>query len=67
MKMRRRNKKHTSFQPDKKTVQVAVDEYLKDGGKITKIEYTSKSYKQFVAQKEMGSLVDEYLRGESYF
>ncbi len=67
MRNRRRSKKRTSFQPDSKTVRNAVDQYLKDGGKISKMQYTTKSYKEFVAQKEMASLVDDYLRGENYF
>lgn len=64
---RKKSKKFSSFQPNRTTVSNAVEEFLKNGGKITKVESISDSYKDFTAQKESPAVVDAYLMGENFF
>ncbi|MBT4288176.1 MAG: hypothetical protein HOD92_12645 [Deltaproteobacteria bacterium] len=63
----RRSKKFSSFQPNRITVSSAVDEFLKNGGKITKVDSISDSFKEFTAQKELPAVVDAFLMGENVF
>jgi hypothetical protein len=66
-KGRRKSKKFSSFQPNRSTVSNAVEEFLNNGGKITKVESVSGSFKEFTAQKELPAVVDAYLMGENFF
>ncbi len=60
---RRFNKKSVIFNPNRNYVQNAVEEFLDNGGKITKIELDESSYKDFMALKDAIS-VDRFLAGE---
>jgi len=49
--------------PTRKLIKSAVDEYLRSGGKITKIE-TNRDYADIIAVKGLCLESDEYLVGE---
>ncbi len=58
---RRRRKKTAVKQLNRESIQDAVDEYLKKGGKITRIESVSGTLEQIEAKKEKGLLFEDYL------
>jgi hypothetical protein len=59
-KGRRSKKKSVPFNPNRKYLNSAIDEYLKNGGKITKIEMDEEAYQAFIRMKETAA--DEFLR-----
>ena len=63
----RRGKEFTKNPMDHQTIQKAVDAFLQKGGKITRIDDISTSYKNFVSIKESAVTVDEYLMGQNFF
>ena len=58
---RRSKKKSVSFNPNRKYINSAVDEYLKNGGKITRIEIDDEAYQAFIKMRDAAA--DEFLRG----
>ncbi len=58
---RRGRRKIVSFNPSHDFISDSVEEYLKQGGKITRIERVKTSYENFVAMKEAHSSVDDFL------
>ena len=57
----RRAKKSVSFNPNRKFINNAVDEFLKKGGKITKIEMDEEAYQAFIRMRDAAA--DDFLRG----
>ena len=57
----RKAKKRTSFNPNREYVQDAVNEFLKDGGTITKIEMDEKAYQAFIKLRDAAA--DDFLNG----
>lgn len=60
---RQSRKKDIKFKPTSDFLKKAVDEYLKNGGRITIIELDEKSYRDFIITNENPSAVDEFLSG----
>jgi hypothetical protein len=58
-----KKKKSVSFTPSRSDVQAAVDEYLKSGGKITKLEASDLDYEEFMRQKEAYSSINDFFLG----
>ena len=50
-----------SFDPNHVYVEKSVEEYLKQGGKITRIERVNGSYQSFVSITESNCSADEFL------
>lgn len=57
----RKSKKSISFNPNRNYINDAVEEYLKQGGKIKKIEMDEEAYKAFVKMRDAAA--DDFLRG----
>ncbi|MDH5559349.1 MAG: hypothetical protein OEY59_00675 [Deltaproteobacteria bacterium] len=57
----RRRKKSTSFNPSKEYVNKAIEDYLKKGGKITKIVDLSDNLNEFISAPDVKSPADEFL------
>jgi LAS superfamily LD-carboxypeptidase LdcB len=60
-KGRRSKKKSVSFNPNRNYINTATDEFLKNGGKITRIEMDEDAYQAFIKMREAAA--DEFLRG----
>lgn len=60
---RRFKKGLVKFKPSSEFLQQAVNEYLANGGKITKLVFDEKSFKDFIATNESPTAVDEFLNG----
>jgi hypothetical protein len=58
-----KKRKSAAFKPTHSYVQGAVDEYLKKGGKITKLEVSDLNYDVFMERKEAYSAVNDFLLG----
>ncbi len=58
---KRRRKNSASFEPNRIFVKSAIDEYLKKGGKITKIVVDENSFKDFLSLNEHPNAADEFL------
>lgn len=58
---RRGRRRSVSFNPNHSYVQKSVDEYLKNGGKITRIERINGNYESFVSASETNGSADEFL------
>ncbi len=58
-----KKRKSVSFQPTRNDIQAAVDEYLKKGGKITKLEANDVNYEDFMRQKESYSAINDFFLG----
>ncbi|MBU3917252.1 hypothetical protein KKA14_17090 [bacterium] len=56
---RHAKKRRLSFDPDHGDVETAVEEFLKKGGTITKIELDEKAYQAFVKMRDTG--IDDFL------
>lgn len=56
----RRRKKPVTI--NRELVEIAVDEYLKNGGKITKVDQIERSIKELLAVSEPVADIDEFLR-----
>ncbi len=56
---RKPKKRRLSFNPDHRDVETAVEEYLKKGGTIKKIELDENAYQAFVKMRDTG--VDDFL------
>jgi len=56
-------KKSVSFKPNRDFLQKAISEYLEKGGKITKLEFDEKAYKNFISRPEAPTAVDDFLAG----
>jgi hypothetical protein len=62
---RRRRKKPASFNPSHNYVSKSVEEYLKQGGKITRIEKVDGEYQQSILNDiNYYAGADEYLLGK---
>lgn len=55
--------KHVNFNPNRAYVDRAVSAYLKNGGKITKIELDETTYKKWMNGNEPPSEIDDFLNG----
>ena len=60
---RRSMRKSVKFKPSHDFLSKAVNEYLAEGGTITKLEFDEKSFKNFIASSESPIAVDEFLNG----
>lgn len=61
--VKRRRKKSPSFDPNREYVQNAVEEFLKNGGKIKKLVLDDKSYENFMGLRSDGlQEVEEFLK-----
>ncbi|MCW8965834.1 MAG: hypothetical protein OQK82_03980 [Candidatus Pacearchaeota archaeon] len=61
MSLRRgRKSKSVSFNPSRNDVRQAVEDYLKNGGTIEKIEIDEKSYKEFIKMRDAAA--DDFLK-----
>lgn len=58
---RRGRRKSVSFNPNHNYVEQSVDDYLKKGGKITRIERINGSYQSFVSVTETNNSADDFL------
>lgn len=59
-----RRRKKSNFNPSHEQVQVAMGEYFKNGGKLTKIESLKSSYLDFMAGKSAVGTADDFLLGQ---
>ncbi|MCG8338232.1 MAG: hypothetical protein MJE63_27315 [Proteobacteria bacterium] len=57
----RRAKKSVSFNPSHNYVKSAVEDYLKNGGTIKKIEMDEDAYKAFIKMRDAAA--DDFLKG----
>ena len=57
----RRAKKSVSFNPNRNFVKSAVEDFLKNGGTIKKIEIDEEAYKAFIKIRDAAA--DDFLRG----
>ncbi len=62
-KKRVSRKKSVNFKPSSTVIKGAMEEYLKSGGKITKLE-PSRDYADIMKVKSASSEADEFLNGE---
>ncbi len=58
---RRGRRRTVSFNPTHNYIEKSVEEYMKDGGKITRIERVNGSYQNFVAMADAQSSADDFL------
>jgi len=58
---RRGRRKSVSFNPNHQYVEQSVDDYIKNGGRITRIERVNGSFQSFDAAPEVNGSVDEFL------
>lgn len=58
---RRGRRRTVSFNPSHSYIEKSVEEYMKDGGKITRIERVNGSYQNFVAMADTQSSADDFL------
>ena len=61
--IRRHRKRSVKFKPTRDFIREAVFYYLSHGGKITKLEFDEKSFKNFIAGSDSPIAVDEFLKG----
>ncbi len=59
--VRRRKKGEAKFKPNRDFISNAVNTFLINGGKITRVEVDEKSFNNFMAGTESPSSVDEFL------
>ena len=57
----RRSKKSVSFNPNSNYVKSAVDDFLKNGGTIKKIEIDEEAYSEFIKMRDAAA--DDFLKG----
>ena len=57
-------KKEKPIEPTREQLRKAFDEYIKNGGKITKLEYDPSRYQEYSAAPDHNDNVDHFLRGE---
>ncbi len=62
-KRSRRSKKSTSFQPNEDFIRQATEDFIKQGGKITRIVDVREQYEDFLAYREASNPADEFLLG----
>lgn len=55
--------KAVKFKPNRDYVNKAVEEYLANGGTITKLEFDDESYRNFMQTPESPHIVDDFLNG----
>jgi len=58
---RRGRRRSVSFDPNHNYVEKSVEEYLKGGGTITRIERINGSYENFVSISEANGSADDFL------
>ena len=58
---RRGRRRSVSFNPNHSYVEKSVEEFLKNGGTITRIERVNGSYENFVSGTETNGSADEFL------
>lgn len=58
---RRGRRRSVSFDPNHNYIEKSVEDYLKEGGKITRIERVNGSYQSFVSISESNCSADEFL------
>ena len=66
-KWNQRSKKNSyskAFKPSRIEIEDAVNEFLKNGGSIKKIEANESNFKDFVALNELPSAADDFLNGQ---
>lgn len=59
---RRGRRRSVSFNPNSEFIAKSVDEYLQQGGKITRIEKINGNFENFVAMTDSTASVDDFLR-----
>lgn len=60
----RRARKAVSFNPNHKEIDNAVEEYLKSGGTIKKIEIDEEAYQAFIKMRDAAA--DDFLNGGKF-
>ena len=60
---RARRTQGVKFKPNHDFVSQAVENYLAEGGKITKLEFNEKAYQNFMQKPESPNVVDDFLNG----
>jgi len=58
--IKKRKRKRSNFQPDSDFINDAVEEYLKAGGKITRVEIDEEAYRDFISRSDARA-ADEFL------
>ncbi len=58
---RRGRRRSVTFNPSHQYIEDSVQEYLKKGGKITKIERVNGNYQNFVSMPDSHVSVDDFL------
>jgi len=61
MQRKKGRRRSVSFNPSHTYIEKSVEEYLKNGGKITRIERINGSYQNFVSINEPVSSADDFL------
>ncbi len=56
-------RKSVKFRPSHDFLKQAVEEYLANGGTITRLEFNKKAYEIFVSGSEHPTAVDDFLNG----
>lgn len=60
-KVFKRRRRNVSFDPSHQFIADSVQEYLKKGGKITRIERVNGNYENFVGMPDNQSSADDFL------
>lgn len=63
LRRRGRRTKNTSFNPTSDLIKNATEEFLKNGGKVTRVVDVSEDYDNFLASRERMNPADEFLLG----
>lgn len=64
IRIKRRNRKGSvSFEPDRQYIQSAVDDFLKNGGKIEQLKPDESSFKTSMTRHDGSLDADEFLLG----
>ncbi len=58
---RRGRRRTVAFNPSHKYIEKSVEEYLKQGGTIKRVERVNGSYQNFVAMPDVQSSADDFL------
>ncbi|MBU2510473.1 hypothetical protein KJ966_04015 [bacterium] len=60
---KKRHQRTSFFNPNHGDIKNAINKYLNNGGKITKITVDEQNYKDFLSLRELPSAADEFLNG----
>ena len=60
----KKNSLSKAFKPSRIEIENAVNEFLKNGGSIKRIEANETNFKDFVTLSELPSAADDFLNGQ---